>query len=296
MTDKKIECVKNITNWSSVSQSDRFESKLFDPKKFLKKISINSPKLASLLKNIRALDEKDFKNEKTLYKHYIYTDLKRSNGVKIIASAMIAAGYNLCYKKDGSFKIKENSEDNFLILSSTKIYDKPFSQKKIKNTLEIFNERPSNTHGENVRFIIIDSGFKEGVDLFDVKYCHILEEYNTQSDLTQAVGRGLRNCGQKGLEFKKNKGWELKVFIYDSVVPGKWLWSSDVSLVKKLKEKAGISQRDKELKELDDLLIKNSLDYLLTKQDSEINYLKIITVSSVALGVAALTALKLRKK
>ena len=68
-----------------------------------------------------------------------------------------------------------------------------------------------------MRFIILDSGFKEGIDLFDVKYVHIFEEQKTSADLTQAVGRATRSCGQKGLEFIPNEGWKLHVYQYFSV-------------------------------------------------------------------------------
>jgi hypothetical protein len=83
----------------------------------------------------------------------------------------------------------------------------------------MYNERPANIHGKNVRLIILDSGFKEGIDLFDVKYVHIFEPSITIADLKQTVGRATRTCGQKGLEFQKNIGWPLYVYNYYLTIP-----------------------------------------------------------------------------
>ena len=82
--------------------------------------------------------------------------------------------------------------------------------------LASFNKRPNNINGEDIRFMILDSGFKEGIDLFDVKYVHIFEPQLTKADMTQAVGRATRYCGQKGLKFVPNEGWKLDVFTYTS--------------------------------------------------------------------------------
>jgi broad-specificity NMP kinase len=65
----------------------------------------------------------------------------------------------------------------------------------------------------------MDSGFKEGIDLFDIKYVHIFEPQMTGADLKQIIGRGTRMCGQKGLDFHPTRGWPLHVNIYDSEIP-----------------------------------------------------------------------------
>ena len=73
--------------------------------------------------------------------------------------------------------------------------------------------------GQEVRFIVMDSGFKEGIDLFDIKYIHIYEPQQTAADQKQVIGRGTRTCGQKGLTFHPTQGWPLYVFIYDLSIP-----------------------------------------------------------------------------
>ena len=65
----------------------------------------------------------------------------------------------------------------------------------------------------------MDSGFKEGIDIYDIKYIHIFEPQTTLADKKQVIGRGTRTCGQKGLRFHPTKGWPLHVQIYDLSIP-----------------------------------------------------------------------------
>ena len=116
-------------------------------------------------------------------------------------------------------KLEKTKNENFYLLSSTDVYDQTISVKDKKRILSTFNERPKNVHGEQIRFIVMDSGFKEGIDLFDIKYIHIFEPPVNQADKKQVIGRGTRTCGQKGLEFHPSKGWPLHVFIYDLAIP-----------------------------------------------------------------------------
>ena len=66
-----------------------------------------------------------------------------------------------------------------------------------------------------MRIIILDSGYKEGLDVFDVKYMHILEPLITKAEYTQVIGRGTRYCGQSGLPFIPNVGWPLNIYRYN---------------------------------------------------------------------------------
>jgi hypothetical protein len=111
--------------------------------------------------------------------------------------------------------LQNTKQQNFYILSSVGVYDQPINVITKKQILSKFNQRPENIHGELIRFIILDSGFKEGIDLFDIKYIHIFEPSTVPSDQKQVIGRGTRTCGQKGLEFHPTQGWTLHVFVYD---------------------------------------------------------------------------------
>lgn len=216
---KQGECIRKVANFSRQVATDKYDKKTFDQNKFAEKLHIASPKLSELLKTIKALDEADMQTENTLYKHIIYTDVKSSSaGAKMIAAGMTVNGFKNVYEKDLKLNISDNPYKNFALLSSVAVYDKPFPSTLKKNILATFNKRPENIHGELIRFIILDQGFKEGIDVFDVKYVHLFEPLITKADEKQAIGRGTRYCGQKGLRFDPVQGWPLHVYKYDLMV------------------------------------------------------------------------------
>lgn len=219
--NKKALCIRKVSNFSVQKKTHKIDKSNFDLKDFKKKLHEVSPKVIKLLDNIKELDENDMKNYNKKFKHIIYTDIKESSaGSKMIAASMMTRGYTNIYDK--TLKINENNlsknyDNNFALLSSVQIYDKPFPVKLKKHIIELFNKRPDNINGKTIRFIILDSGYKEGIDIFDVKYVHIFEPLITESDEKQVIGRGTRFCGQKGLEFIPNIGWPLHVFKYNLI-------------------------------------------------------------------------------
>jgi len=166
------------------------------------------------MENIKRLDDNDMSKYGKKFKHIIYSDLRSSiAGIKFIAGVFKSYGMNNIY--NNSFKIDiPKSNDNFALLSSVALFNKPFPIRLRNDILKLFNQRPENVYGENVRFLLIDQGFKEGIDVFDVKYVHLFDDLITPSDQKQAIGRGTRFCGQKGLEFNPELGWPLHVFKY----------------------------------------------------------------------------------
>jgi len=222
-------CMRKTENFSKIANYHKFDKSIFDPVKLNNELSEASPKMIQLLNNIKELDEQDVKNHGHKFKHFIFSDVKEGGyGAKIIASALMANGYNNIVKARKVLKqqkmklyldIQASNYKNFALLSSNSIYGTTFNEKIKKEVLKTFNERPVNIHGKNVRLIIFDSGFKEGIDLFDVKYVHIFEPSITIADLKQTVGRATRTCGQKGLEFQENVGWPLYVYNYYLTAP-----------------------------------------------------------------------------
>ena len=229
------ECIKKRSNWSKVKKEHNLVDYTNDPSTLLADIASHSPKLQILLDKIKSLDNDDMREHGTHFKHLIFTDLKsNSYGVKLIASALIANGMTLGYSADpassgkkkfgkiqmfSDVQLEKTKGNNFYLLSSVTVFDQPISVVTKKDILARFNERPNNVHGENVRIMVMDSGFKEGIDLFDIKYIHIFEPPSTAADQKQVIGRGTRTCGQKGLQFHPTMGWPLHVFIYDMVIP-----------------------------------------------------------------------------
>ena len=250
------ECVRKKSNWSRGDNKYKFDDENFDPKLLLENIPDYSPKLSALMSKIEDLDRRDQEKHGKLFKHFIFSDLKSGTyGAKMLASAFIAKGFHLGYsaslklpqKKggaeegavdndgdDGPVKksrkrynkiellsdstLTTTTNENFYMMCSVSVYDQPISVVMKKAMLSKFNQRPENVQGELVRFIILDSGFKEGIDLFDIKYIHIFEPSVVASDQKQVIGRGTRTCGQKGLEFHPTQGWPLHIFIYDLTI------------------------------------------------------------------------------
>jgi len=195
-----------------------------------------SAKFMKLLETIRACDKEDQETHGQLFKHFIFTDLRDSAyGAKAVASFLMTHGFDfrmalekkqimrkgkLVDTKAGETVFVEKNEPNgFAILQSLPLWKNPLSIKTKKDILRVFNSRPDNIHGEKLRVIVLDSKFKEGIDLFDVKYVHLLEPPISNSDLKQAVGRATRFCGQRGLKFIPNRGWPLEVYIYSITLP-----------------------------------------------------------------------------
>ena len=233
-------CVRQKSNMSQTSGIYRFDSGKFDPEVLLNDMKEFSPKLDKLLDKITELDKKDERKYGKKFKHFIFSDLKSAAyGPKFISSGLLAKGYTLGYtakeihreRKEANWgpmtlltdaELKKTSGKNFYLLSSVSVYDKPISTKSKKEILAKFNQRPENINGDLARIIVMDSGFKEGIDLFDVKYVHIFEPSVNMADQKQVIGRGTRTCGQKGLDFHPTKGWPLHVFIYDLEFPKKY--------------------------------------------------------------------------
>lgn len=228
---KKIaECIRKRANWSNILRDHRFENIHFNKENTVNDMLIASPKIRQMLDTIERLDKEDLKTHGKLFKHFIYSDVKpHSYGAKILASSFIADGYvDLIKTKsiEGNrrlylHKTLSNDEENkgFALLSSDTVYNTTYTQRLKKEVLNIYNTRPDNVHGKKMRFIILDSGFKEGIDLFDVKYVHILEPLLTVADIKQTIGRATRTCGQKGLHFQDGVGWEMFVYTYYLTIP-----------------------------------------------------------------------------
>jgi len=218
MKANTADCIRKAINISNQKDFFKFDKNSFDASNIKKFLPITSPKLVELINNIYELDNNDFQKYGTYFKHIIYSDVKTSiAGIKLVASALTAYGMNNIYNNKFNINIPD-SNYNFALLSSLSIYDKPITIKLRNDILNKFNERPSNIYGKFIRFLLIDQGFKEGIDVFDVKYVHLVDDLLSKSDEKQAIGRGTRFCGQKGLDFHPQLGWPLHVFKYKLII------------------------------------------------------------------------------
>ena len=226
-------CIRKKSNWSKTDSIYKFDHPEFSPEDVIEKIPHYSPKLQTLLQKIEELDSSDKKKYGKMFKHFIFSDLKSGMyGAKMLCSAFVSKGMTLGYTAEQNSdeeyekitlltedELLETKYNNLYLLSSVSVYDQPITTEIKKKILSRFNQRPDNVYGELARIIIMDSGYKEGIDLFDIKYVHIFEPSVVSADQKQVIGRGTRTCGQKGLDFHPRRGWPLYVYIYDLSIP-----------------------------------------------------------------------------
>jgi broad-specificity NMP kinase len=230
----KPDCIQKTGNFASTDPRYSFESGPHHHRLTREILSSLSPKCLRMIEEIESQDEEDYRTHGRLFKHFIYSSVKSTT--KVVATAFmdvlgLRLGYGANYLGDDVDKkwskiqlltadeLDQNRYGNLYLLSSVNVLGQPISVPMRKEILKQFNTRPDNSHGELARFIVMDSGFKEGIDLFDIKYVHIFEPQMTGADLKQIIGRGTRMCGQKGLDFHPTRGWPLHVNIYDSEIP-----------------------------------------------------------------------------
>lgn len=218
--NKIAKCIRRVGSLAVTNKAFYMDEKSFNPDLVKVVLKYASPKMVKLFDQIAKLDKHDARYHHKTYKHVIFTDIDNSNyGAKWIASAFAAHDFIPAFKNDLTLKSDEQlaaADGNaFGLLMSRPYGKKAFPTKFKKALLEKFNERPANAQGEKIRFIILDQGYKEGIDLYDVKYVHIFEPLQSISDQKQVIGRGTRYCGQKGLQFHPRYGWPLYVFRYD---------------------------------------------------------------------------------
>jgi len=280
---KLAQCIRKTVNTTRLRPDLMPDYKTFNASNINPEMSV---KFTAIINKIKELDAADMYIHGTQYKHFIFTDIRESAyGVKALASFLIAAGFDFRmglkekYIRRGGTMVKTVGGDTvyiekqavpkggngFAILQSLPLWKNPLSVTTKKTILKAFNQRPENVHGEHLRIIVLDSKFKEGIDLFDVKYVHLVEPAIASSDLTQAVGRATRFCGQKGLPFLPRRGWPLQVFVYNAILPNRAPFSLDGDEVDGhalVLAKSGLDLALLNLtKELTILAIKSAVDY-----------------------------------
>lgn len=222
-------CYRSVANLSKNKPFYFLDDPNFAPEILKDELGDVSPKLTKLFEVIRRLDREDRTKHRRRFKHVIFTDLSKSMSIRLIASAFIAEGFTPAFQQNETHtdlviknktKLRRSKNKNFGVLASRPIFGNPVGVDYKKSLLSAFNDRGKerrlgNSHGKFIRFIILDNGFKEGIDLYDVKYVHLFEPLAFPADQKQAIGRSTRFCGQSGIQFVPKEGWKLSVFIYD---------------------------------------------------------------------------------
>lgn len=276
---KSLECTKS---YSFVLDS---KAHPFSWKLLADNLELYSPKYFGLFKTIERLDRRDLEGEGRLYKHCIYCDTAgphegRSYGSKFAASVFSAKGYGMGMTKGlgraisfvkpdlSSNSLAQAFSQSFCVLTSSRLFGQEKSDSRTRATLAAFNAK-TNVHGKDVRFILIDDSFKEGIDLYDVKYFHFMEPPLTTATLRQAVARITRRCGSQGLPFGP-QGWVVEVFMYRARMkaikpsPGGNRYTTVYSVVKSLFPKDTL-RAFRLLDEFERLAKGNAVDRLLNE-------------------------------
>jgi hemoglobin-like flavoprotein len=221
----KADCVRAVTNWSQYPEPKyRFDNAAFDAEAFAKAVPVASPKLKALVDNIIRLDDEDLRKHGHRFKHCIYVDTTSAiSGAPLVAAALVASGrFHSAFDHHmvlDPAHLALHKGDCFALVCTSTLYGKNYPVSLRRSVLRMFNKRPDNVHGDSIRVVIIDGGFREGIDLYDTKYCHLFDSIETEAGERQAVGRNTRYCGQSGLTFDPQVGWPLEVYRYTVSLP-----------------------------------------------------------------------------
>ena len=235
-------CLQQARNWSGpLEPNHKFDSSVYnqgpsfdnpkvtdiDLKTIYTKnnLGIRSPKLLTLAKNIYKIDMHDHKTHGQTYKHFIFSNSSNEYGAKLIASAlqtMLSLQPIMQLKKqNGSTQVRvgEGGSNHYGLLTPAKIYHHSDYEDDFKDKLLKKFNHPDNMYGKHMRFIILDSTFKEGVNLENVKYVHLFEPLPTMAQEKQAVARAIRFCSHEHTAFEENEGWKVQVHVYKLFTP-----------------------------------------------------------------------------
>jgi len=132
---------------------------------------------------------------------------KTSNLFKTAPHAPI--DYNTFLSRD-----EMENPDDFKSATYTMITgDKSLSPDKIFDLKNLTDE--DNKNGEKIKIVLISMTGSEGLDFKNLRQVHILEPWYNLSLIEQIIGRAVRNCSHKALEFKKRN---VEIFLYGTLM------------------------------------------------------------------------------
>ena len=212
----------------------------FDRKCFSNTIAKQSAKLQRLVENIVALDEKDrqlefgkigcvngVRNRGLRFKHAIYCETNMT--AKVVISALLSAFQNSEFLMRlenpscprwvvGDQHIDVPTPNRIALLTKGTVAGVNVSSENERDILNLFNDRERNAMGHRCRFLVYTQKFSTGVDLFDVRHCHVFDMPTSEYMMRQVTGRACRQDPnpQLPVEFPSgpNKMLQPKVFYH----------------------------------------------------------------------------------
>ena len=85
----------------------------------------------------------------------------------------------------------------------------------------------NNINGEKIKVVIISEAGSEGIDFKNIRQIHILDPWWNLNRIEQIIGRGVRNCSHKELDFKKRN---VGIFMYGTQLQNQEVESADMYL------------------------------------------------------------------
>ena len=119
-----------------------------------------------------------------------------------------------------------------------------------------------NKEGNKIKFVLISDTASEGIDFKNIRQVHILNPGYNMSRIEQTIGRAVRTCSHKELDFKK-RNVEIYLHCASTKEEGE---TSDTKMYKKAMGKA------KKVGEFTRILKENSVDCLINKEDNDIRF------------------------
>jgi hypothetical protein len=131
--------------------------------------------------------------------------------------------------------------------------DKNLSPDNIGEVKAVTND--GNYDGRFIKAIIISKSGTEGIDFKNIRQTHILEPWYNINLVEQTIGRAVRNCSHKNLEFEKRN---VQIFLHGSVLSlSPVVEAADVYLYRLSERKA------KQIGEVSRVLKESAVDCLL---------------------------------
>lgn len=239
----------------------------FAPSAIREQMPSSSPKLVALLNEL----EKALKKRRK-QRHMLFSDLSRF-GAMVLAAGLKARGYpELRFNpqtdlRDWNREVKETREAQrpvnwelmfdfsdvrknpkkpaFVLLTSSSLHYMGGRSlgKTRRNALIQYYNRQDQMPAEmpRINMVVLDGGFKEGIDLMETNHVWLFEPPVTRSDFEQIVGRVLRRCAHRTKPFGK-QGWRVTIHTFRTVSDGTVLAREPMELLQPPAERNMIAE------------------------------------------------------
>lgn len=242
IVDEELLELKELQEMGLVKIEQEDMTEIFNPDRVREQIDESSPKLEAMLNQIAKILKKKKKS-----RHMLFSDLSRF-GAMVIAAGLKAKGYpEIRFNpktdlRDWKQEVKQARSDNrlpnwkmmfnfqdackhkntpaFILLTSSSLHymgGRSLGKTRRNALIQYYNLQDSlPQEWPRITMVVLDGGFKEGIDLLETNHVWLFEPPVTQSDFEQIVGRVLRRCAHRSKRFGK-EGWRVTVHTFQIV-------------------------------------------------------------------------------